>query len=87
MRYWLFDSIKSGEEFDRELDARTMAEAVEIATAEWNGLSKHDRERREDFFVGAIPEACVYECDLMGWGYYDAVSEIVDIKAGEGVNE
>lgn len=79
MRYVLFDSIKNGDEFDRELDAATMAEAVEIASAEWNGLSQHDRERREDFFVGAIREDCFYECNLMGWGYYDALSETVDI--------
>lgn len=83
MRYILFDSIKNGDEFERELNATTMAEAVEIATAEWNGLSQHDRERREDFLVGAIREDCLCECNLMGWGYYDALSEIEDIKAKE----
>lgn len=87
MVFILFDCIEAGDEFETILNAQTMAEAAEIATAKWRGLSQHDKARREEFFVGAISEDCLYECDRMGWGYYDALSEIMDIKAGEGVNE
>ena len=80
MIYWLFDSLKSGEEFDHELDAKTMAEAVEMATAEWDGLTDVERCWREDFFVGAIAEEDAGYCDVMGWDYFEFLKETVDVR-------
>ena len=48
MKYIVMD-YRDGELFTEEF--ATKAEAIEVAEAEWNHLSEHDKAKRDEYFV------------------------------------
>lgn len=82
-RYVIIDRIKGSDEFDSVLDVKTEEEALKQLEREWNHLSEHDKERREEFSLALL--AIDDEGMLIGWDspeYQEALNKGWDTTAG-----
>lgn len=73
--YLIDDCISSkGEVFESRLSCDSQEKAVEIATQEWEKLSKHDQQSRDDFYIGLAAvnaDGCID---------YNTMTDIVSLK-------
>lgn len=73
MRYFLVDNAISthSEVYDQELKANTAEEAIAIAKAEWERLTKSEQAKRDGFFLLELNDAEYKEAaEEMLWSEY-----------------
>lgn len=76
--YLIDDCLASkGQVFESVLDCNTQKKAFDLAVREWEALSVHDQQDRDDFYIGFA------DIDDNGCVDYNSMTDIISIKKGE----
>lgn len=76
--YLIDDCLASkGQVFESVLDCNTQKKAFDLAVREWESLSAHDQQDRDDFYIGFA------DVDEDGCVDYETMTSIISIKKGE----
>ena len=79
-RYYIYDHLANGDAFDRVFDADSFEAALDIARAEWDALSEHDKARRSEFLVGVVSAEAVAACEDGMDSLLNYMTNVVNLK-------